>query len=109
MRVKCVRDEHDGVRHALTIGAEYAVIGIEAGDYRVIDDCGGAFLFPPDLFTVVDGRRPDDWVSEMADGVEYAYPPELNEVGFFEDLHERVPEAVRAFSLYLNRRLGWVA
>jgi len=109
MRVKCRNNSFDGARQSLTIGAEYAVLGIEAGDYRILDDSGRPYLFPADLFDVIDADRPSDWIVEQHDGVEYAYPPELNRPGFFEDLHDRDPDATRAFAMYLNKRLGSAA
>lgn len=38
----------------LTHGKEYDVISVERGWYRIIDDSGKDYLYPPQLFTVVD-------------------------------------------------------
>jgi hypothetical protein len=83
----------------------YEVIGIEADWYRVLNDAGAPTLFPPDLFRVVDARRPRHWTSKRADGVEYVYAPELGRPGFFEDYFEGEAGAVKAFHRYINRYL----
>ena len=105
MKARCVKTTSDGVRHALTVGALYEVVGIEAGDYRILDDAGEPCLFSPELFQVVDPRRPSDWIVTEESGPEYAYPPEFNKPGFWEDHHDRKPDAVRAFTRFLNERL----
>lgn len=38
----------------LTNGNIYSVLSIEKGWYRVIDDTGEDYLYPPDVFQVVD-------------------------------------------------------
>lgn len=103
MKVRCHTNSHQGVTHDLSIGAVYEVIGIEAGSYRILDDGGMPSLFEPDLFSVVDPTRPGHWVCQWEDGVEYAYAPELNAPGFFEDYFEHKPEARSVFHRYLNR------
>lgn len=37
----------------LTVGKLYAVIGVERGWYRIVDDTGEDYLYPPYLFEVV--------------------------------------------------------
>jgi hypothetical protein len=54
---------------------------------------------------VTDSTRPADWIVTEEDGVEYAYPPQFNQAGFWEDYHDRQPDAVRAFARFLNERL----
>ena len=93
------------MKHDLTRGQVYEVIGIEAGDYRILDDSGSPVLFDPGLFRVVDRTRPAHWAMRIEDGDEYAYAPELGAPGFFESYHEGDPKAVRAFNRYLNRHL----
>ncbi len=105
MKVRCIATEHEGVRHDLSVGDVYEVIGIEAGDYRLLNDAGDPLLFSPEIFEVVDPTRPAHWVCEPIDGVEYAYSPELGAPGFFEDYHDGDPQAVRTFNRYLNRHL----
>lgn len=91
----------------LTPGQCYVVIGIEADDYRLLNDQGSPFLYGAELFEVVDPREPADWVSEEGeDGERYAYPPELNVVGFFEDFFDAKREAVAAFWRTVNQRLA---
>jgi hypothetical protein len=110
MKVKCIAntepDEWDpsiNREHRLTVGALYEVIGIEADDYRILNDALDPVLFSPGVFEVVDPTRPDHWVTEHDDGVEYSYAPELRRI--FEDYHDRKPEAIRTFNLYINRHL----
>lgn len=94
----------------LTSERYYAVIGIEADDFRILNDHGRPYLYPKDLFEVVDAREPDDWLNEIGeDGEHYAYPAPLNNVGFFEDFFDGVPEAVAAFWHIVNERLAAAA
>ena len=37
-------------------GKVYDVISIEKGWYRIIDDSGEDYLYPPDEFTVIEGN-----------------------------------------------------
>lgn len=91
----------------LTPDQPYVVLGVEADDFRILNDQGRPYLYPADLFTVVDAREPDDWVSGLGDDRErYAYPPPLNDCGFFEDYFEGKPEAVATFWRVMNRRLS---
>ena len=58
----------------------YFVIGIEADDYRILNDAGKPYLYPPEIFEVIDSRHPSDWVTEFGDdGERYSYPAPLNE------------------------------
>jgi len=91
----------DGRRVSLTLGQEYEVLGIEADGYRILNDpdtCpygNDPVLFEPECFEVTDSTFPDFWVcSTGADGEQYCYPPEWNEVGFFQDYRDGV-ETVR--------------
>jgi hypothetical protein len=88
----------------------YVVLGIEADDLRILNDQGRPYLYPRDLFTVVDAHEPEDWVSELGEENErYAYPPPLNDCGFFEDYFDGKPEAVATFWRVMNRRLSAAA
>jgi len=88
-------------------GQAYFVIGIEADDFRILNDAGKPYLYPADLFTVVDPTEPGDWVNEFGeDGERYAYPPELSRPGFFEDFFDHVPEATSIFWHTVNQRLA---
>jgi hypothetical protein len=94
----------------LTPDQPYLVIGIEADDYRLLNDQGRPFLYPQENFEVVDPREPDDWVSELGEDQErYAYPQPLNVCGFFEDFFDSKPEAVTTFWRVVNRRLATVS
>ncbi len=94
----------------LTPGQPYPVLGIEADDLRVLNDQGRPYLYPRELFTVVDNREPEDWVTELGEDEErYAYPPLLNSAGFFEDFFDGKPEAVSIFWRVMNQRLSTAA
>ena len=94
----------------LSVGQSYFVIGIEADDYRILDDSGRPCLYPAQLFTVVDSREPQDWVTEYGeDGERYSYPSQLNAPGFFEDVFERKPEQTAIFWHSVNQRLAKAA
>lgn len=100
-----VRAKEAGEIHpSLTPGQLYYVIGIEADTYRLICDDGDPCLYEPEIFEVVDPSEPEDWVIIMGtEGERYAYPPPLNEVGFFEDYHDRRPQARAVFWRAVNR------
>lgn len=94
----------------LTAGQRYVVIGIEADDFRILNDQGRPFLYPAALFEVVDAKEPSDWVNEFGEqGERYAYPPALNMVGFFEDFFDNQRQAVATFWQTVNQRLALAA
>ncbi len=94
----------------LTAGQPYVVIGIEADDYRILNDKGRPYLYPARLFTVIDAREPADWVTELGEeGERYAYPRPLNGRGFFEDFFDDKRKAVTTFWRVLNQRLTTVS
>jgi len=94
----------------LTAGQRYLVIGIEADDYRILNDRGQPYLYPHDLFDVVDATEPEDWLTEKGDDQErYSYPRPLNRTGFFEDFFDDRQEAVATFWRVVNQRLAAVA
>jgi hypothetical protein len=91
----------------LTFGQPYVVIGIEADDLRILNDAGRPFLYPPDIFAIVDPKEPSDWVTEFgADHERYSYPPSLNKPGFFEDFFDEKRKAVVTFWRIVNQRLA---
>jgi len=88
----------------------YFVIGIEADDYRILNDSGKPYLYPPHLFEVLDWREPDVWTTDYGeDGERYSYPPALKEAGFFEDYFDGKDEARSKFWHVINRRLSEAA
>ena len=92
---------------ALTPGQDYAVIGVEADDFRLLNDRGQPYLYPHQLFDIVDSHEPEDWVTEIGeDGERYAYPPPLNVCGFFEDFFDAKRETVTTFWQVVNQRLA---
>ena len=87
----------------LTPGNVYRVIGIEADDFRIMNDVGQPYLYPHRLFRVVDASRNPDWQRTVGtEGEEYAYPRALAAPGFFEDYFDRSPAAVEALHTYLR-------
>lgn len=93
----------------LTPGQPYVVIGIEADALRILNDAGRPYLYPPNLFQVLDPHEPTDWVTEFGeDGERYAYPSPLNEPGFFEDFFDDKPKAVKTFWRVVNQRLATI-
>lgn len=91
----------------LTLGQPYVVIGIEADQLRLLNDAGRPFLYPPDLFSLIDPKEPVDWITELGDdGERYSYPPPLNKSGFFEDFFDQKTKAVATFWRVVNHRLA---
>lgn len=106
MKVRVTRNQSDDGRAlSVTTGETYEVLGIECGDFRLIDDLGAPVLIDAAACEVVDKARPGDWVTTIEDGDEYAYPPEFSTPGFWERYHEHEPEALRVYSRYVNRKL----
>ena len=94
----------------LTPGLSYVVIGIEADDFRILNDRGRPYLYPARLFKIIDSKKPGDWVTERGEeGEWYAYPPPLNASGFFEDFFDAKPKAVVTFWRIVNQRLATAA
>jgi len=94
----------------LAPGQPYFVIGIEAGDYRILNDAGKPYLYPAPLFEVTDPREPSAWITAYGeDGERYSYPPVLNEAGFFEDYFDGSDEALAQFWHVINKRLSEAA
>jgi hypothetical protein len=91
-----------------TPGEWYAVIGIEADDFRLLYDRGHPYLYPYQLFEVIDPHEPEDWVTEIGEDGEqrYAYPLPLNTGGFFEDFFNVKRGAVATFWQVVNQRLA---
>ena len=88
----------------------YFVIGIEANYYRILNDAGKPYLYPPEFFDVTDSRQPTDWVTEFGEeGERYSYPPPLGDVGFFEDYFDHKEQEVSVFWHVLNQKLAEAA
>ena len=94
----------------LTPEQQYVVIGIEADEFRLLNDQGRPYLYPGELFEIVDRHEPNDWISALGDeGERYAYPQPLNESGFFEDFFDGRPATVATFWRVVNQRLAAAA
>ncbi len=90
---------------SLTKGQVYVVIGIEADDYRILNDRNDPCLYDPTCFEVVDAAKPEFWQCKVgAEGEQYCYPQEFCQPGFFEDYHDGVSEAVAQFHAVYERR-----
>jgi hypothetical protein len=91
----------------LTVGQPYVVIGIEADEFRILNDAGRPYLYSPNLFQVLDHHEPTNWISAFGeDGERYAYPTPLNKLGFFEDFFDGKSKAVGTFWRVVNRCLA---
>lgn len=105
VRLKADWRELENHNHRLTDGKVYDVIGIEADDYRIIDDEKYPVVFPHEIFDIVDGSEPDDWVTNYdEDGERYSYAPEIDADGFFEDYHDGKEDFVKRFWAYIESR-----
>jgi hypothetical protein len=71
-------------------------------DLRVMNDYGQPYLYPQELFLVVDNRYPSDWETEYGEeGERYSYPKVFQQPGFFEDYFDGEQYAVNVFYRYL--------
>jgi len=52
MKVKCLKDLYDG--RGLIAGKIYEVISIEKGWYRIVCELNEDYLFPPEMFEIVE-------------------------------------------------------
>lgn len=94
----------------LSIGQLYFVIGIEANDYRLLNDNGKPYLYPSEIFEIIDGSYPTDWVTKYGeDREQYSYPPPLHQIGFFEDFFDHKPEQTSIFWHIVNQSLAKAA
>ena len=83
------------------------MIGIEADDFRLLNDRGQPYLYPNQLFDVVDPSEPEDWITEFGeDGERYTSASPLNTCGFFEDFFDAHKEAAVTFWQVVNQRLA---
>jgi hypothetical protein len=89
---------------------QYFVVGIEADDYRILNDTGKPYLYEAEDFDVLEPTEPGDWITEYGeDGERYSYPAPLNDVGFFEDFFDHKPKQIAIFWRTVNHRLGHAA
>ena len=94
----------------LSEGQGYFVIGIEADDFRILNDAGKPYLYPSTLFSIINSTEPKDWVTDFGgDGERYSYPQQLNSPGFFEDVFDHKPEQTSIFWHIVNQRLAQAA
>ena len=94
----------------LTQDQSYFVIGIEADDYRILNDHGKPYLYPSHLFHILNADEPDEWITEYGeDGERYSYSYDLNKIGFFEDYFDGKASAVSKFWQNINQKLSSAA
>ena len=87
------------LRHSLTVGGEYEVLGIECDAFRLLTDDGEPVLFDAGCFDVIDPAEPAFWASATGDdGERYAYPPGWGVPGFFEAWHDGSAVVRRVFA-----------
>ena len=94
---------------SLSLDREYLVLGIEADDYRLLNDEEDPVLFAAELFDTVDANRPTCWETTFGnDGEEYAYPRSWPTF-LWEDYHDRDPDARRLADGFLEslRPCSW--
>lgn len=111
MKIKPIKTKtSDGITLSLTIGKVYEVLGIEADDFRILNDPDSKpygndpVLFAPECFEVTDPSEPSFWTCSIgADGERYCYPPEWSSPGFFEDYHDGIEEVRKQFWEDLQR------
>lgn len=85
-------------------GEVYLVVGVEGGHLRVVGEFQRPFLYPRDLFEVVDASIPGDWVVKSdRPGEETKGPEAFLEVGFYEDFFDGVQEVEEQVFSYLER------
>lgn len=91
----------------LTPDQPYVVTGIEADDFRMLNDEGRPYLYAASDFVVVSADEPNEWIVEHGeDGERYAYPLELNQVGFFEDFFDGKQAQIASFWKTINKQLA---
>lgn len=110
VKMKIKTKKSNGTVLPLTMGRKYEVLGIEADDFRILNDPDSKpygndpVLFDPEYFEVIDATEPSFWVCSVGvDGERYCYPPEWNCIGFFEDYHDGVKEVKKQFWEDLRR------
>ncbi|WP_163832156.1 hypothetical protein [Spartinivicinus ruber] len=87
----------------LTSNRIYNVLGMDHDSYRILADDGEPYMYPKELFEVIDDNIPSNWVRrEFEDGEYYLDPPELSELYFYEDYFDGVPSVVERFRMYLK-------
>jgi hypothetical protein len=91
MRVQTLPDfrnriPDDSTHPGISYPQAYYVLGVTEGFYRLIDDLGDPYLYPKQLFEVVDRSVPSGWeFREAADGEYFLEPALTARPGFYED------------------------
>jgi hypothetical protein len=90
-------------KHNLCQNTVYEVIGIEANDFRIVDNENKPYLYRPLLFKIINKNEPDFWITEYGDeGERYSYPIKINKPGFFENLFNDDIRAKQTFENVLK-------
>jgi hypothetical protein len=89
----------------LTRNRQYTVLGIETDWYPIVNDADEPCLYDPTGFVIVEQTGPDFWITEFGDdGERYAYPPEWQIAGYFEDWHDNVASVRESFTSVMKSR-----
>ena len=106
MKVRFCPEDPSNSTPWLTVGNLYDVIGIEADDFRIMNDVGEPCLYEAHLFSVEDAEEPEEWATSYGEeGERYSYPPQLGEPGFVEDWHDGDARAKRTLTQYLRAKM----
>lgn len=82
----------------LSLNAVHDVLSIESGWYRLDGTVGFPSRFPRDMFTWVDPQVPPGWIFKPLEDDGFALgPPEFLEGGFWEDVYDHVPGALKTY------------
>lgn len=84
----------DAKEWGFTPGVPYSVLEIEGDDLRLVDDEGGAYLWPRRLISVTNPSVSPDWeISWIAVGGRRMCigSSGISGMGYFEDVHDRSP------------------
>lgn len=110
MKVRVKDIAHDQIysesKHPnITIGNVYYILGIEYGDYRILNDNNEPTLYEKEIFDIVDSSIPQDWIKEdCGDGDFCMYPLELSiNKYFFEQYFDYNKEVREAFDAYIQK------
>lgn len=116
MRVECMVNEREGRIYQITVGETYWVVEVQMSPeaeetshptvFRLSADDGDVpGLYDADLFVLVDGRLPSQWVfTPGPHGESYVIGPEAwSTPGFWEDYFDGSTSARNAFDAELQR------
>jgi len=86
----------------LTPKKHYYVFCVECGDFRILNDEDRPFLYPSEIFEIVDSTEPTDWETSYCEGMRYSGSKELLKPGFIEDYFDGDPGAKKVFEKFMK-------